>query len=71
MPFMSFGISKATARWYYHRTCAGHVTHMPAHLFLRVGRYAAGVATSQASVANNRRYSDQCLTPYAVGTIAY
>ena len=33
----------------------GHLTHMPAHLFLRTGLYAAGVATSKVAVANNRR----------------
>ena len=45
----------------------GHLTHMPAHLFLRVGRYKTGVQTSQRSVQNNRRYSAACLAPYAYG----
>jgi len=46
---------------------AGHLTHMPAHLFLRTGLYSAGVATSKVAIANNRRYVKDCLVPYAFG----
>jgi hypothetical protein len=45
----------------------GHLTHMPSHLFLRVGRYASGVATAVRSIANNQRYLAHCLNPYAYG----
>lgn len=45
----------------------GHLTHMPAHLFLRVGRYASGVDTSLRTEANNQRYLSRCLHPYAHG----
>ena len=43
---------------------SGHLTHMPAHLFLRTGLYAAGVATSKVAVVNNRR----CRNPPATAT---
>ena len=42
----------------------GHLTHMPAHLFLRVGLYHQAVLTSIAAATNNARYVDNCLTPY-------
>lgn len=45
----------------------GHLTHMPAHLFLRVGRYAEAVATAQRSIDNNERYLAACLHPYGYG----
>jgi len=40
---------------------------MPAHLFLRVGMYADGVATSLRSTDDNRQYLKACLSPYAYG----
>ena len=46
----------------------GHLTHMPAHLFLRVGKYNAAVSTSQISAdVDNSRYTSQCLRPYGHG----
>ena len=45
----------------------GHLTHMPAHLFLRIGMYEEGVATSKVSVADNLKYSARCLVPYGLG----
>ena len=42
----------------------GHLTHMPAHLLLRTGFYREAVETSKIAVANNQRYSSQCLVPY-------
>ena len=43
----------------------GHLTHMPAHLFVHTGLYREGVETSKVAIANNQRYSSQCLMPYA------
>jgi tetratricopeptide (TPR) repeat protein len=45
----------------------GHLTHMPAHLFLRVGHYYEAVQTSMQAVVNNKRYIASCLNPYAYG----
>eukprot|EP00039_Didymoeca_costata_P006750 m.93031 g.93031 ORF g.93031 m.93031 type:complete len:591 (+) comp13377_c0_seq6:77-1849(+) len=45
----------------------GHLTHMPAHLFLRVGMYNEGVTTSTVSTTDNREYIAKCLTPYGYG----
>ena len=45
----------------------GHLTHMPAHLFLRVGWYKAAVTASARTVANNGRYHAACLNPYGYG----
>ena len=46
---------------------SGHLTHMPAHLFIRVGEYFAGVRTSLRTLANNQRYLKDCIHPYAYG----
>eukprot|EP00041_Stephanoeca_diplocostata_P018475 m.386828 g.386828 ORF g.386828 m.386828 type:complete len:600 (-) comp21025_c0_seq2:236-2035(-) len=45
----------------------GHLTHMPAHLYLRVGHYHTGVTTSQVTIVNNQHYLSQCTTPYGYG----
>lgn len=45
----------------------GHLTHMPAHLFLRVGEYNNAVQTSTISTSDNEAYLDKCLTPYGHG----
>ena len=45
----------------------GHLTHMPAHLFLRIGMYREGVETSEISIADNLKYYNQCLVPYGLG----
>jgi len=45
----------------------GHLTHMPAHLFLRTGDFSKGVETAQRSIANNKLYMSKCLTAYAYG----
>lgn len=45
----------------------GHLSHMPAHLFLRTGLYAEGVAASAVAVDDNLRYAERCLSPYAYG----
>ena len=45
----------------------GHMTHMPAHLWMRVGEYPWGTATSKATAENNARYVASCLSPLAYG----
>ena len=46
----------------------GHLTHMPAHLFLRTGKYNDAVTTSTVSTDDdNARYRSKCLNPYAYG----
>jgi tetratricopeptide (TPR) repeat protein len=39
---------------------AGHVVHMPAHIYLRVGRYADVVKSNQMAVAADEAYIAQC-----------
>jgi tetratricopeptide (TPR) repeat protein len=39
---------------------AGHVVHMPAHIYLRVGRYADVVSSNQQAVAADEDYIAQC-----------
>lgn len=39
---------------------AGHVIHMPAHIYLRVGRYADVVTSNQRAVAADEDYITQC-----------
>jgi hypothetical protein len=43
---------------------SGHLLHMPAHLFLRLGRYKDAVDASILAVANDRMYEQHCLVPY-------
>ena len=45
----------------------GHLTHMPAHLFLRVGKYNDAVQTSTISTSDNIYYITKCLQPYGHG----
>ncbi len=39
---------------------AGHIVHMPAHIYLRVGRYADVVTSNQKAVAADEDYIAQC-----------
>jgi tetratricopeptide (TPR) repeat protein len=39
---------------------AGHVVHMPAHIYLRVGRYQDVVTSNQQAVAADEAYITQC-----------
>jgi tetratricopeptide (TPR) repeat protein len=39
---------------------AGHVVHMPAHIYLRVGRYADVVSSNQRAVEADEDYITQC-----------
>ena len=43
---------------------AGHLQHMPAHLYLRTGAYEAGVEASRLAAVANNDYLDRCLCPY-------
>jgi len=45
----------------------GHLTHMPAHLFLRTGLYMDAVKTSTISTGDNSKYITKCLNPYGLG----
>ncbi len=42
---------------------AGHLVHMPSHLFARVGRYADAVDTNVRAVEADRRFLDQGVEP--------
>ena len=39
---------------------AGHIVHMPAHIYQRVGRYADVIATNQAAAKADEDYIAQC-----------
>jgi len=39
---------------------AGHLVHMPSHIWIRVGRYADAAATNVAAVAADEDYVTQC-----------
>ena len=39
---------------------AGHIVHMPAHIYLRVGRYVDAVKANQQAVAADEDYIAQC-----------
>ena len=39
---------------------AGHIVHMPAHIYLRVGRYGDVVSSNQQAVAADEDYIAQC-----------
>ncbi len=39
---------------------AGHIVHMPAHIYLRVGRYADVVTSNQQAMAADEDYIAQC-----------
>jgi tetratricopeptide (TPR) repeat protein len=38
---------------------AGHLVHMPSHIYTRLGRYAETVAANQAAVAADRKYLER------------
>jgi tetratricopeptide (TPR) repeat protein len=39
---------------------AGHLVHMPAHIYIRVGQYADAVAANERAVKADRDYINQC-----------
>src|SRR5687768_10149880 len=38
---------------------AGHLVHMPSHIYLRVGRYADAIKSNQLAIAADERYLAQ------------
>jgi tetratricopeptide (TPR) repeat protein len=51
----------------------GHLLHMPAHIYMRTGQYAAAVAANEASIAADKRYLEQvdAQRAYRVGYVAH
>ena len=43
---------------------AGHLVHMPAHTYIRVGRYSDAIEASLQSITLDKQYLEQCLEPY-------
>jgi len=39
---------------------AGHLVHMPSHIYIRVGRYADAVLSNQQAIAADNAYLSQC-----------
>ncbi len=52
---------------------SGHLTHMPAHVYMRVGRYAEASAANRRSIEADRRYLAQvdAQGAYRVGYVAH
>jgi tetratricopeptide (TPR) repeat protein len=52
---------------------AGHLVHMPAHTFMRIGRYVDAVKANEAAVAADDSYLEQCHAQgvYAVGYVPH
>ncbi|MBL8323984.1 MAG: hypothetical protein JNJ89_03400 [Rubrivivax sp.] len=52
---------------------SGHLLHMPAHIDMRLGRYAAATQANEAAVAADRRYLEQvdAQGAYRVGYVAH
>jgi tetratricopeptide (TPR) repeat protein len=52
---------------------SGHLLHMPAHIFMRVGRYAAAAAANRRSIEADARYLAQVDAhgAYRVGYVAH
>ncbi|MBL0291010.1 MAG: hypothetical protein IPQ15_10190 [Betaproteobacteria bacterium] len=52
---------------------SGHLTHMPAHIYLRTGRYADAILANQKSIEADRRYlaAVDAQGAYRVGYVAH
>jgi len=52
---------------------SGHLTHMPAHIYMRTGRYGDAVAANERAIAADRRYIAQvdAQGAYRVGYVAH
>lgn len=46
------------------RSKFGHLAHMPAHTYLRMGAYSKAIVSSIASIGIDREYEHMCLEPY-------
>ena len=53
------GLSSAD-RLRYMVPGAGHLVHMPAHIFIRTGRYHEGVLANERAVKSDEEYISQC-----------
>ena len=42
----------------------GHLLHMPAHMYLRLGRYSDCISTSAIAIQADEFYQKSCLVPY-------
>jgi tetratricopeptide (TPR) repeat protein len=43
---------------------AGHLIHMPAHTYLRMGAWEKAITSSQRSIEVDQEYAGMCLSPY-------
>ena len=52
---------------------AGHLLHMPAHIYMRMGQYEGAVTANETSIAADKRYLEQvdAQRAYRVGYIAH
>jgi tetratricopeptide (TPR) repeat protein len=52
---------------------SGHLLHMPAHVYMRIGRYADAVTANEKSIAADKRYLEQvdAQRAYRVGYVAH
>ena len=52
---------------------SGHLLHMPAHIYMRVGRYADAVTANEKALAADKRYLEQvdAQRAYRVGYVAH
>jgi tetratricopeptide (TPR) repeat protein len=52
---------------------SGHLLHMPAHIFMRLGRYSEAIASSQAAISADARYLSQvdAQKAYRVGYVGH
>ena len=42
----------------------GHLRHMPAHVYNRIGRYSDSITSNEAAIRSNVHYALLCLVPY-------
>ena len=51
---------------------AGHIVHMPSHIYIRVGRYLDAVKTNQAAILADEDYISQCYSQglYPLGLLS-
>jgi len=45
----------------------GHLLHMPAHMYLRTGKYTDCISASQSAILNDQHLESNCLNPYFPG----
>jgi tetratricopeptide (TPR) repeat protein len=50
----------AANRLLHHAPAAGHLVHMPAHIYMRVGQYADAVVANERAVKADRDYIRHC-----------